>query len=56
MIAFNQLETREVLKTAKELGLKILNLIKTSEAEKAENYSARSAELIILAKSKCPLT
>lgn len=47
---FNQLELREVFKSANELNLKISARIKASEAEVSENFSARSAELIILAK------
>ena len=55
MIVFNQLELREVLKTADGLDLKVSDRIKPTKEEISENHSARSAELIILVKKKHPL-
>lgn len=55
VIIFNQLELRVVLETAVGLNLKVLGRIIPTKEEILENYSARSAELIILVKQKHPL-
>ena len=50
VITFNKFELDEVMKASKAANLKFIKRIKASEKEILENFSARSAELIVFSK------
>lgn len=54
VIVFNQFEQRIVKKVTEQCGLSLIHTKKASKSEIDENFSARSASLLIFTKGNSP--